>query len=155
MTQVIRWNPWERRSLVNEFDRLFDDMLTRMEQPANTPTSWGVPVDVVEREDAYVVNASVPGIDPDAIDITLTENVLTIRGETSAETESDTDNYHIRERHFGQFNRAISLPTRVDADAIEASCDNGVLTIRVPKADEVKPRRIQVNRNQRVIENGS
>lgn len=152
MNRVIRYNPWNRRSLLQEFDRMLDDMLTMPEE--RTTRAWGMAVDVAENDDSFLVKASVPGIDPDDIEITLTDNVLTIQGETRAEEEMEEENYHLRERRFGRFARSITLPSQIDADAVEASYEKGVLTLHVPKAEEVKPRRIQIQGNgqKKVIE---
>lgn len=153
MNRVVRWNPWNRTSLLQEFDRMVDDLLSTWPEQQTT-RSWGMAVDVTENEDAYVVKASVPGINPDDIEITLTDNVLTIRGESQKEEDIDEESYHLRERRFGQFARSITLPTQIDADGVDATCENGVLTVHVPKAEEVKPRRISVKdaSDKKVIE---
>jgi len=91
-----------------------------------------------------VVKASVPGINPDDLEITFTDGTLTIKGETREEKNVEETHYHMRERRFGRFSRSISLPTNLDADKIEASYDTGVLTLRLPKAEEMKPKRIEV-----------
>jgi HSP20 family protein len=103
-------------------------------------------LDVAEKDDAYVVKASVPGINPEDVEITLTDNVLTIRGETKADNDIKQENYHLRERRFGAFMRSVTLPNAVDADKIEAVNENGVLTLTLPKAESVKPRKIEVKR---------
>jgi len=145
MTSLIRWNP--RRDMFNlrqEFDRLFDSAL---DQPAwrwHEPMTWGLALDVVENDDAFVVKASAPGVDPDDIDITLTNNILTIKGEYKADEKFDEDKYHIRERRIGSFARSVTLPVGVKAEEIEATYASGILTLTVPKAEEVKPRRIQI-----------
>lgn len=111
----------------------------------NEAQSWGLPIDVVEKQDAYVVRASIPGIDPEALDVTLTDNVLTIQAESKAQSEETQDErYVLRERRYGRFTRSISLPMPVEADKIEASCANGELTLTLPKAEAVRPRRIAI-----------
>lgn len=146
MTTLSRWNPMrEMNSLRNEmnrlFDRAFEDGPLTQWQPS---TSWGLAMDIVENDDAFVVTASVPGMNPDDIDITISDNVLTIKGEYKADETIDEEKYHIRERRFGSFGRSISLPVSVKADDVDASYDKGVLTLTIPKADEVKPRRIAI-----------
>lgn len=146
MTSLVRWNPMrEMMSLRNEMNRLFeqafeDGSLTRW-QPS---TSWGLAVDVAENDDAFIVTASVPGLSPDDLDITLTDNVLTIKGEYKADETIDEGQYHIRERRYGSFGRSITLPVPVNAESVDANYEKGVLTLTVPKAEEVKPRRITV-----------
>lgn len=146
MANLVRWNP--RRdwmSLRDEMNRLmeqtFDGGALAQWQPS---TNWGLPLDVVESDDAFIVTASVPGMNADDLDITITDNVLTIKGEYKADKTVEEGQYHIRERRYGSFGRSISLPVTVDADGVDASYENGVLTLTVPKAEEVKPRRIAV-----------
>lgn len=142
MTTLIRWNPVRRPRLVNEFDRLF-------ETPAlwQAPRNWGVELDVTEKDDVYTVKASVPGVNAEDLDITLEDNTLTIQGEFKSEAESDTDHYHLRERRSGSFSRTINFPVMVNADAVEANIEQGILTLNVPKAEEVKPKRIAIKAN--------
>lgn len=152
MTYLTRWNSRSPRRVLAEFDRLFDDMLTMREQVADSPPAWNMAIDVAETEAAYVVEASVPGINPDDIEITLADNTLTITGETNVTNEHEEEKFYLRERRVGRFSRSITLPLQINADAIEANCENGVLTLTVPKAEAVKPQRIIIKSNQKVIE---
>lgn len=102
------------------------------------------PLDISERKDAYVVTAEVPGVKPEEIDVTLEDGALTIAGKRDQTDESSDEQLHRVERRYGAFRRSITLPRQVKADAIEASYDNGVLTVVVPKAEEAKPRKISV-----------
>jgi HSP20 family protein len=104
----------------------------------------GLPLDVTENEDGYVVKATVAGINPEDVDITIEENVLTIKGEYTQESESEEENYLMRERCTGNFGRSIRFPMDVNADAIDASYEHGVLTLDVPKVEEVKPKRVAI-----------
>ena len=142
MTTLIRWNPVRRPRLINEFDRLF-------ESPAlwQGPRNWGLELDVTEKDDVYTVKASVPGVNADDIEITLEDNALTIQGEFQSEDVSEDERYHLRERHSGSFSRTINFPVMVNANAVEANYEHGVLTLSVPKAEEVKPKRIAVKAN--------
>jgi len=90
------------------------------------------------------VKASLPGINPDDLEITFNERTLTIKGEFKAEETKEDVHYHLRERRYGSFARSLTLPTPVKSDAIEARYDAGVLTLRLPKTEEVKARRITV-----------
>jgi HSP20 family protein len=129
-------------------DRVLEDDFFRF------PSVWdrnggevaSLALDVAEKDDAYVVKASLPGVNSEDVDITLADNVLTIRGETKADNEIKQENYHLRERRFGAFMRSVTLPNAVDADKIEAVNENGVLTLTLPKAESVKPRKIEVKR---------
>jgi HSP20 family protein len=133
--KIVRWNPrMNRMRYYNEFDR---------------SGGWrnmyrGLPLDVTENEDGYIVKATVAGINPEDVDITIEENVLTIKGEYAQESESEDVNYLMRERCAGNFGRSIRFPMDVNADAIDASYEHGVLTLNVPKVEEVKPKRVAI-----------
>ena len=144
MSNLTRWDPfrdmWSMRSAL---DRFFDNTMT----PSRAdwyPSSWDLALDVAETGDEYVVKASLPGVEPENLEITYDSNVLTIKGEVKKEEEIDEENYHLRERRFGSFSRSISLPTSVKADKIEANYDAGVLTLHLPKSEEAKPKQIKV-----------
>lgn len=154
MYRLIRRDPWrEMLSLRSNMDRLFDNFLfdTPSEWQQNV---WDLAMDVSENDDEYVVKASLPGINPEDLDITYTGNTLTVKGETRAEEEREGERYHLRERRFGTFQRTISLPSTVNQEAIEANYQDGVLTLRLPKAEEAKPKRISVQSSEssRLIE---
>ena len=153
MATITRWDPFREMFLMRRnMDRLFDSMIG--EQGDWTPTAWNLALDLVEDNDEYVVKASLPGINPDDIEITFNDKVLTIKGEIKKEQVSENTQYHLRERRYGSFSRSISLPRGVNADAIEASYNHGVLTLRLPKMEEVKPKRISVRSTgaERMIE---
>jgi HSP20 family protein len=98
----------------------------------------GIPVDVYENDDEVVVKAEMPGIKKEDIEVNLQDNVLTIRGQTKCEEEVKEEGYYRKELRTGSFYRAITLPSEVKADEITATCDNGVCTIKAPKAKEAK-----------------
>lgn len=145
MSNLTRWDPFrEMMGFRSAMDRLFDETFLSPRsiwQPAN----WELALDVAETDDAFVVKASLPGINPDDLEVTYNANVLTIKGEIKEEKEIEEQRYHLRERRYGSFSRSISLPSSVKADAIEASYSAGVITLNLPKAEEAKPKRIQVN----------
>ena len=156
MSRIVRWDPIrEVASMRNQMDRLMADVF-------NAPATWQndeyagymrLALDVSENDENYTVHASVPGMNPDDLDISFTENTLTIKGESKDERVDENEKWHLRVRRFGSFMRTISLPTMINADAIEANFDNGVLTLTLPKAEEVKPRRISIKANgQKVVE---
>lgn len=154
MNSLTNWDPfrelWSMRSMV---DRMFENAMDR-QTGGWQPAEWGLALDVTENEDEFVVKASVPGINPDDLEITFTDGTLTIKGETREEKDVEETHYHMRERRFGRFSRSISLPSNLDADKIEASYDAGVLTLHLPKAEEMKPKRIEIKSGstQRTIE---
>ena len=140
---LTRWDPFrEMLSMRRQMDRLFDRAL---EPSWSEAPVWDLALDVVENKDDFVVKASIPGINPDDLEITYTNNVLTIKGETKEDKETKDEQYHLHERRYGVFSRSISLPNRVKSDAIEASYDSGVLTLKLPKVEELKPKRIAIN----------
>jgi HSP20 family protein len=117
-------------------------------------TGWAMPLDVVEDENGFVVKASIPGVKPEDLEITYNNHILTIKGEVKDEQNVEEARYHLRERRYGRFERSLQLPTRVDPDQIEAAYDAGVLSLRLPKAEEVKPKRIAIKggEGQKMIE---
>lgn len=149
---LTRWDPFqEMLNLRRAVDRLFDNVGAEGEW---TQTNmWGLSVDMVENKDEFVVKASVPGINPNDLDISYADDTLTIKGEVKSDNEVKDNQYHLRERRYGTFARSITLPTRIKGDAIEASYQNGVVTLRLPKAEEVKPKRISIKvGDQKMIE---
>lgn len=155
MAGLTRWDPFrEMMSMRSLVDRMLEDSMLNP-QDWQRESSWGLPLDVSEDEDEYVVTASIPGVKPENLDISFNNNTLTIKGETKSELEEEREGtqWHIRERRFGSFSRTITLPSPVSADRIKADYDSGVLTLHLPKAEEAKPKRITVQTsNQPVLE---
>ena len=149
---LTRWDPFqEMLNLRRTVDRLFDNVST--DNAWAQSVTWGLAVDVVENKDDFIVKASVPGIKPEDLDISYADDTLTIKGEVKTENEVEENQYHLRERRYGSFSRSISLPTKIKDDAIEASYQNGVLSLRLPKAEEVKPKQIAIKvGDQKMIE---
>ena len=145
-----RWDPWgDIVSLREAMNNLLEESFVRP-RSANSPAagSLGLAVDLLETPDAYVLTASVPGVKPGDVEITVLGDTLTISGRR-ADSPGDQRNpegsrWLIRERHFGPFDRAVKLPSAVKADAATADFEDGVLTIGLPKADQAKPRSIAV-----------
>ena len=143
---ITRWDPFrEMLTMRRAMDRLMENSMK--EQDEFTQADWSLALDVVENDEAYLVKASLPGVKPENIDITYDKNLLTIRGEIKDEVEQEKGQYHLRERRFGTFTRTINLPSAVKAEAIHADYKDGVLTLQLPKMEEVKPKRIQINAN--------
>jgi HSP20 family protein len=151
MTNLTRWEPFRemaemRRNMDQMMERFFDEPFFA-NFATRTPRengAWSLPLDLAEDAESYVVKASAPGINPDDIEITLTDNVLTIKGESKEESENKESNWHVRERRYGRFMRSIALPTPIETEKVEATNEHGVLTLRLPKAQAVKPKKIAV-----------
>jgi HSP20 family protein len=107
-------------------------------------TAWAPALDISERKDAYLVTVELPGVEPDDLQITLEDGLLTIQGERHFAHDSSEQQFHRVERRYGAFRRSITLPAQVQAEQIEATVDNGVLQVVVPKMEEATPKRIQV-----------
>ena len=143
---ITRWQPFaELVSLRQAMDRLFEDSFV---SPTRLLTALapdvGVPVDVYGTENEVVVRAALPGVKPEEVDISITGDTLTIKGETKAEEETKRENYLYRERRYGAFYRMVTLPSGLNTDQAEATFDNGVLTLTIPKSERVKPKVIKV-----------
>jgi HSP20 family protein len=113
-----------------------------------SPAAWAPTLDISERKDAYLVAVELPGVKPDQVDLTFEDGLLTIQGERRFAHDSAEEKMHRAERYHGAFRRSITLPSHVEADKIEASVQDGVLQIMVPKAPEVQAKRIQVRAGQ-------
>ena len=150
MANITRYDPLgEMVSLRSAMDRLFEDSFV-------SPLSWrtigggdGITpaIDVHETPDELVVTAALPGMRADDVEITMTGQTLTLRGEFKADESIKQEQYLYRERRFGSFSRTLQLPTRVQGDQAKADFTDGVLTLTIPKAEEVKPRQIRINAN--------
>lgn len=105
----------------------------------------GFSLDMVEKNDSFLVNADLPGMKKEDINVSTRDGFLTIGAEKKSEHTDNTDSYHYSDRSFGSFKRSVRLPRYVDATQIQANYDNGVLTVSIPKAEEVRPRTITIN----------
>ncbi len=144
MSNLTRWEPVrEMMTLREAMDRLFDDAFTR---PLNLRDGgWSSPaIDMYQTDDEVVVKAAIPGFKADEVQINVTGEVLTLRGEMKHEEEKKDKAWHIREQRWNSFERSITLPTDVKADKASADFEDGVLKITLPKAEEVKPKTITV-----------
>jgi HSP20 family protein len=156
MATMMRWDPFQDlRSAQDEMAQMgqmgqMSPMLARalgllgQPQGSATATAWAPALDISERKDAYLVTVELPGVEADDLEITMEDGLLTIQGERHFTSKSSEQQFHRVERRYGAFRRSITLPAQVQAEQIEASFDNGVLQIVVPKAEEAKPKRIQV-----------
>jgi HSP20 family protein len=144
MTKITRWEPFrEMRRMHDMLDQLMDRSLTDYPDLAGEKFGF-LPLDVYQTEENVIVKASAPGLKPDDLNISITGDTLTIQGETSEEKEEKGAQYHLKERRSSSFSRSITLPTMVKAEEASAEFENGVLTLTLPKAEEVKPKTITV-----------
>jgi HSP20 family protein len=146
MANLVRWNPArEMVSLREAMDRLFEDSFLR-------PGWFGVPdagemampLDIYETGDHIVVKATAPGVKPEDIEVSITGDVLTIKGETKAEEKVEKGNYLRQERRYGAFCRQVSLPAGVKTEGVQATFENGILTLELPKAEAAKTKTVKV-----------
>lgn len=148
---IQRWDPFhELRQMDETMNRLWRGF-------GGSPVKaedWNIALDVIQRGDEIIVKASVPGVSPEAIELAIEENVLTIKADRKLEYTDDKSVYLIQERPAGSFYRALHLPESVDANKIQSNYENGVLTIVLPKAEEKKKKqlKIQVSGTPKAIE---
>ena len=151
MTTMMRWDPFQDlRSAQDEMAQMSPMLahalgLHGQQQGSAAATAWAPALDISERKDAYLVTVELPGVQVDDLEITMEDGLLTIQGERHFAHDSSEQQFHRVERRYGAFRRSITLPAQVMADEVEASMEDGVLRILVPKAEEAKPKRIQVN----------
>jgi HSP20 family protein len=154
-----QWDPFEDlRSAQDELNQMNPMLahalgLHRQQQgvaASSAPAAWAPALDISERKDAYLVTVELPGVDLDDLELTLEDGMLTIWGERHFAHDASEQQFHRVERRYGVFRRSITLPAQVQADAVEATIDNGVLQLVVPKAEEAKPRRVEVRSGSRL-----
>lgn len=142
---LVPWRPFEELStLRREMDRVFDRFFGEfpsLERPALT---WTPRVDMTETKDSVVIQAELPGLEAKDVDVALSGDTLTIKGEKKQEREEKDEYHHVVERAYGSFTRMIRLPAPVAADQVKATFKNGVLTIRLPKTEEAKQKTIPI-----------
>ncbi len=147
-TGITRWNdlfPWrDFADLQREVGRLFDDFTPSSRTLTTTQRAYAPMCDVQETEEHYLMSFDLPGVSKDNIKIEMVDNQLMISGERKHESETKNGSYQLSERSYGRFQRAFTLPATVDADKIEASYQDGVLRLAVPKAESSRPRQIQI-----------
>lgn len=137
----------ELASLHDAIDKLFDENFMRPIWPSFGPETREasyIPLDIIEEGNNVIVKASVPGVKPEALNVQLRDDVLSISGETNEEKERQEETYHLREHRYGRFERAVMLPCPVLSDKAEAVFENGMLTLTLPKAAEAESKRISV-----------
>ena len=148
MMNLVRWNPFgEMTAMQNRINRMFNEPYWptgRMDDDAGMGM-WNPVVDLYEKDDHFVIKAELPGVNKKDIAIDLKDRVLTLSGERSYENEVKEENYYRRERSYGKFQRAFTLPADVDSDKIKAEFNDGLLQIEVPKPEEQKPKKVTIH----------
>ena len=144
MFELTPWKPFgELRTLRREMDKLWEDFFGGQELMSSEGL-WLPAIDISETKEAIIVRAELPGMDPKEIEINLTGDVLTIKGEKRQKTEEKDENFHRIETRYGAFQRSIRVPVSVDSGKIQAKYDKGVLKITLPKREEARPKQIEV-----------
>lgn len=144
-THLLRRNGGRMLPLLREeLEQLMDEWFERPWSTEMAAGTWCPRSDLEETDDAYVMHVELPGVEPDDIEISLEEHTLSVQGERTFYEERSEDDFTRRERSFGSFYRSVHLPSAVEADAVEATHHNGVVTITVPKSDQQRPRRVEI-----------
>ena len=142
---IVRWEPLrELSSLQTEMNRLFNAAFDPPGQSTAQARRWTPPMDLLETDEHFVLRADLPGVSEEDVSIELEDTVLTVSGERKPEHEGKSEGFYRVERSFGRFSRSLTLPKGVDAAAVTAGFDHGVLEVRIPKPAERKPRRINI-----------
>jgi HSP20 family protein len=142
---LVRWEPVrELDTLQGEVNRLFDTFFGNGQSSATGARRWVPAMDLVEREDALVLKADLPGLDRDDVNIEVKDRVLTVSGTRESEHSDKSEGFYRVERAFGGFSRSLSLPEGVDADKVSATFDKGVLEVTIPKPEERRPHRVEI-----------
>ena len=132
----------------NQMEKVFGDLFASHDGETDMEgTSWIPTVDISERENGFEIRAELPGVSGNDVNVSVTDNCLTIKGEKRQEEETDDKNYHRIERRYGSFQRSFTLPRHVETDAIKAQFTDGVLTLEIPKAEAAKPTEISITTN--------
>jgi HSP20 family protein len=141
---LVRFDPYpELTRLSDEMTRMFGRALGDVR--GGSPQSWTPALDVIDTPEAIVLKADLPGVSPEDVSIEFHEDTLTLTGERRFTDKVEDGRYHRLERSYGRFSRSLTLPKDVKADEISATFEEGVLEVRVPKAEEVKPRQIRIS----------
>ncbi len=152
---IIRWEPYrEMARLRNAMDRVFDDSLFGPARAWREDGTLNLPIDMYQTDDDVVVKATMPGVNPDEVDISIQGDTLNISGEHKEEQETKEENYLYRERRYGSFSRSVMIPTVVEADKAEATFENGVLTLTLPKAEPAKAKQIKIKPKKMIEDTG-
>jgi HSP20 family protein len=148
MMNLVKWNPWREMPILhNRINRMFDDPFFSLGRLSDEDSlgMWNPAVDLYEKDDQFIIKAELPGVNKDDIKVDLKDRVLTLSGERTYENEVKEENYYRRERSYGKFQRAFTLPADVDSEKIKAEFKDGVLQIEVPKPEDRKAKQVTVH----------
>ena len=143
---LVRWSPWSTLpTLQDRINRLFEDALPQTEGREDAGLfEWRPVVDTYEKDNAIVIKAELPGVSKEDISVDVNNHVLSIRGERKHEKDVNENNYFRRERFYGKFQRAFTLPDNVDPEKIDANYKDGILEVKVPKTEQSKGKKIEI-----------
>ena len=149
---IIRWQPFpEIISLRQAMEKLFEDSFVTPSRISGIPGAhMATPINMYQTASDVVVKAALPGLKPEEVDITITGDTLSIKGETKAEEEAKREDYIYQEHRYGTFSRSLALPSGLNTDKAKADFDNGILTLTIPKPEEAKPKQIKVKASNTV-----
>ncbi|RLC70125.1 MAG: Hsp20/alpha crystallin family protein [Chloroflexi bacterium] len=152
---IERWRPiwalrpWRPFAELEEVERLFDHILGRTFLPLTwrqlNGDGWTPAIELLEKEDKFIARVDLPGMKVEDIEVSVVDNTLTIKGERKADQEVKEEDYYCSERCYGSFLRSITLPTPVEREHVEATYENGVLEVTLPKAAEIKPKKVEIS----------
>lgn len=148
MVTLTRWNPTaDTSNLSQRMERFFDEMVgrgMRTSEERSLRGSWAPAINILEREEAMVITADLPGLKAEDVEVTVEEGTLTIRGERKLDELSEGETYHRVERLYGVFERSFTLPSSIDVERIDARFANGEMILNLPKREESKPRSVKI-----------
>ncbi len=146
MTLVRRDPISELRTLQEDFNRVFSSVFPRLfsHEEGLSGGGWSPSVDIYENEEAFTLEADLPGVKPEDFKLSIENRTLTLQGERRFEKKSESDNYHRVERSYGSFTRTFTLPSTINVEEVQAEFKDGILRVTLPKREEVKPRQIQI-----------
>ena len=138
---LIKWQPMKE---FERMERIFEDALARWGNGETEPGAWNPRVNVFEKDDEVIVEADLPGVKKEDIEVRLENHTLLLKGERQEDTEVKEDDYYRHERHYGHFVRTLALPNSVEAEDVKAKFKDGVLTLTLPKAEEARTKRVEI-----------
>ncbi len=145
---IQRWDPW---GSLTEMERRMEDAMSHPLTLWRRPLMWWTPsegmlpaIEMFDKKDKIVVRAEIPGVKPEDIDVSISDSMLTIKGERKSETEVKEEDYYRSEMTYGRFSRSVSLPEKVQAEHIDANYDDGILEVTLSKVPEAKPKKVAV-----------
>jgi len=142
---IVRKDPFRELNLIrSQMDRIFENLVGRGEREEWGKTAWYPPVDIYETENSIVLKAELPGVDQKNLEIKVEDDTLTLKGEKKAERDTKTENFLRAERAYGAFQRSFTLPQTIEKENIKATLKRGILTVILPKKEEVKPKQIPI-----------